>query len=128
MTGRGKKQKGKRGERLAAEVLRSFGFSAKRGMSFLGEPDIVSDFPMHIEVKYQERLNIFSALAQAEKYVLDKKLPPLYAVFFRKNEGKWYAAIPLTDLLGMAKITAALADLVKDGKVDIKLVEPDENS
>src|SRR4029077_3878397 len=121
MTGRGKKQKGKRGEREAADVLRSFGWQAKRGMSFLGEPDIVTNFPMHVEVKYQERLNIFAALAQAEQYVIDKKQEPhLYSVFFRKNDGEWYAAIPLRNLLCMASLTEAVAKLNIEGKIELK--------
>jgi len=112
MNGRGKKQKGKRGEREAAQVLRSFGYSAKRGMSFLGEPDIVTDFPMHVEVKYQERLNIFAALAQAEQYVVDKCWDRPYCVVFRKNEGEWHIALPLDFLL------TAVQDVREDIKQD----------
>src|SRR5258708_12082616 len=104
MTGRGKKQKGKRGEREAAELLRSSGWRAKRGMSFLGEPDLVTNFPMHVEVKYQERLNIFAALEQAENYVIDKKLTNPPCVLFRKNEGQWQIAIPAPVLFALMKL------------------------
>ncbi len=104
MTGRGKKQKGKRGEREAAELIRSFGWQARRGMSFLGEPDLVTDFPMHVEVKYQERLNIFAALEQAENYVIDKGIPYPPCVLFRKNEGQWQIAIPAAVLFALMKL------------------------
>ncbi len=101
MTGRGKKQKGKRGEREAAELLRSSGWRAKRGMSFLGEPDLVTNLPMHVEVKYQERLNIFAALEQAENYAIKKGIPNPPCVLFRKNEGQWFFALPAKTLLSL---------------------------
>ena len=117
MTGRGKKQKGKRGEREAAELIRSFGWQAKRGMSFLGEPDLVTDFPMHVEVKYQERLNIFAAISQASQYCIDKRLNKPYCVIFRKNDDEWHIAMPLKIVLKMID-WLPIEDLIEEIKQD----------
>jgi hypothetical protein len=72
-------------------------------MSFLGEPDLVTDFPLHCEIKYQERLNIFAAIAQADKYLVDKKLDKGYCVIFRKNGGEWHIAMPFNVLMNLMK-------------------------
>ena len=61
------KQKGARFEREIAEHLREKGFEARRGIQFRGgedSPDVISNFPLHIEAKHVEKLNLANALEQ----------------------------------------------------------------
>lgn len=85
-------QKGKAGEREAAEFLRQHGFQSRRGQQFSGSPDspdVVSDLPYHVEVKRVEKLNLESACLQAER---DSNGKP-WIVLHRKNRGKWLVTI-----------------------------------
>jgi hypothetical protein len=84
------RDKGKRGEREFASVLRENGFDARRGQQFSGgpeSPDIVSRVLgwLHIEVKRVERLNIIDACVQAEG---DAKGKP-WIIVHRRNHGPW---------------------------------------
>jgi len=65
------RNKGKRGEREFAALLREHGFDARRGQQFAGgadSPDVVSDALawLHVEVKRVQNLNLTDACAQAE--------------------------------------------------------------
>lgn len=53
---------------------------------------------LHVEVKRQERLRIPEWLEQAAAET-PAGIPPV--VVFRQSRGKWYACLPLDDLLGM---------------------------
>lgn len=91
------KQKGARGERELASFLRDQGWQARRGQQFSGSPDspdVVSDFPFHIECKRTERLNLRDAVAQAEG---DSGGKP-WIVAHRWNDGKWLAILTLEEL------------------------------
>ncbi|HNT14168.1 MAG TPA: hypothetical protein PKO21_04820 [Verrucomicrobiota bacterium] len=66
------RDKGKRGEREFAALLRENGFDARRGQQFSGSPDspdVVSDALawLHVEVKRVQNLNLTDACAQAER-------------------------------------------------------------
>jgi Holliday junction resolvase len=92
------KQKGKRSELSAKDLLRSHGFAARRGQQFNGgqdAPDVISNFPWHIEAKYVEKLNIWAVLQQAEKECGDRRP----ALFFKRNRSEWYVAFRATDIL-----------------------------
>ena len=60
MTGKASQRKGAGGERELAEILRTYGYSAKRGgsLSFGEVPDLVGLPGIHIECKRVERLNV----------------------------------------------------------------------
>ena len=91
-------QKGKRGEREARDLLRSFGFEARRGQQFAGNPDaldVVSNFPFFIESKHVEKLNIWAAMEQAQRDSGDQRP----CVFFRRNRSDWYVAFRAADIL-----------------------------
>jgi Holliday junction resolvase len=92
-------QKGKRAERLFSAALRLLGFTARRGQQFSGSPDspdVVTNIDgIHFEVKHVEALNIWGALAQAEKDA-GTAIP---VVAFKRNRTPWYLALPLEDLL-----------------------------
>ena len=62
------RDKGARFERQVAEYLREKGYTARRGQQFSGSPDspdVVSNFPFHIEAKAVEKLNLDKAFQQA---------------------------------------------------------------
>lgn len=65
------KQKGNRGERELAGILRQHGFSdARRGQQFQGSPDSPDVLGLpghHVECKYVAALQLYEALAQAQK-------------------------------------------------------------
>jgi hypothetical protein len=66
------REKGKRGERGWRDVLRAHGYMARRGQQFAGSPDspdvICDDLDWaHFEVKLVERLNVYDAMAQAQR-------------------------------------------------------------
>lgn len=91
--------KGARGERQAAELLRRFGFNARRGQQFCGltgNPDVVHDIPgVHIEVKCVERLNVQEAMEQAQRDCQGKT--PV--VLHKRNGTPWLATVPAEVLL-----------------------------
>ena len=66
------REKGKRGERQWRDELRAHGYAARRGQQFAGSPDspdVVCDALdwAHWEVKFVEHLNVYDAMAQAQR-------------------------------------------------------------
>jgi Holliday junction resolvase len=95
------KEKGKRGEREVAELLRKFGYEARRGQQFSGSPDspdVVHNIPgLHLEVKFRERFQLYDSMEQAEKD--DPEKVPV--VFHRRKHKKWVAILYADDLLNL---------------------------
>lgn len=97
--GKASRDKGKRGERELADVLKKHGYNAKRGVQYHGGPDSpdVTGLPgIHIECKRVEALQLYPALEQAKNDADDEKLP---AVFHRRNGKPWVVAMELEDWL-----------------------------
>jgi Holliday junction resolvase len=96
--GKTSRDKGKRGERELAGILKSYGYDCHRGVQYHGgpeSPDVVGLPGIHIEVKRVERLNIENAVDQA---VSDSDgTDNLAAVFHRKNKRGWNVTMPLED-------------------------------
>jgi hypothetical protein len=67
--GRSQREKGKRGERAAAEVLRALGFTdCRRGRQYAGHPDapdVVGIPGAHLEVKVRQAGNVTRWLEEA---------------------------------------------------------------
>jgi hypothetical protein len=113
VAGRSSRRKGKRGEYIVRDLLRKWGFEARRGVAHAGEPDLVWELHgYHFEVKNQEALNIWAALKQAEEdavtmfekrwRTVSESLRPrgdTPVVFFKRNGTKMYAAIDAEELL-----------------------------
>lgn len=103
LMGKMSKNKGARGEREVAEVLSRYGFDSRRGQQFSGSPDspdvISPKFPLHIEVKRVERLNLAQAFEQSAEDAGDK--PP--CVIHRKSREDWKITLNLKDLLCLLK-------------------------
>lgn len=106
-SGAASRRKGRDGERECADLFIDMGWTL-RGLESSGDwlafkPATINhpygfDQTLHIEAKRQERLRIPEWLAQAENEA-PPGVPPV--VVFRQNKGRWYAALPLDDLLGL---------------------------
>ena len=98
-------QKGKRGEREVAALLREYGFEARRGQQFSGggdSPDVVHNIPgVHIEVKLTEAFKLWDALEQAKA---DQRPGDLPVVFHRKNRKDWVAVLDAKDFLSLMEV------------------------
>ena len=104
------RDKGKRGERLARDKLNElFGWSCRRGQQFCGgsESGDLGDIPVdvHFEVKFVEKLNLHSALAQA---ISDAgcKVP---VVMHKRSREDWIISLRVDDLPRLMKELAATA-------------------
>ena len=94
-SGRRSREKGKRGEREIAGILREHGYSeARRGVQYSGRTgaaDVVGLPGWHIEVKRVEHFNLISAAAQAER---DARAGERWVVFHRPSRKPWLTALP----------------------------------
>lgn len=95
------REKGKRGERELATLLKSYGYDCCRGQQYCGangDADVIGLPGIHIECKRVERLNIQEAMEQSindtECTAGEKVLP---AVFHRKNGKDWLVTMRLDD-------------------------------
>ena len=91
------RNRGKRGELELVSVLRGYGYACRRGQQYCGgngDPDVVGLPGIHPEVKRNERLNIYDAVAQARS---DAKSGLLPVVFHRKNHCDWLVTMQLYD-------------------------------
>lgn len=97
------KDKGSRGERELAAILREHGFNTRRGQQFSGgidSPDVIGLPGIHIECKRAEKLNIHTAYAQAVRDADGKAIP---AVFHRRNREPWMVTLNLDDFMEIYK-------------------------
>lgn len=93
------KRKGSRGENELANILKEYGYDAKRMQQFAGgvdSPDVSGLPGIHIECKRVENLNIHKAYAQAERDAEGKAIP---AVFHRRNREPWMVTLSLNDFM-----------------------------
>lgn len=101
--GKKSKDKGARGERELANILKDYGYETRRGQQFCGangDADVVGLPGIHIECKRVERLNIYEAMEQAISDSNAKDLPYSYnipTVFHRKNGHEWLVTMRLED-------------------------------
>lgn len=95
------RQKGAKGERELARVLKQYGYDCRRGQQYCGangDADVVGLPGIHIECKRVERLNIYDAVDQAKR---DKKESEIPAVFHRKNNCEWLVTLPLDQFIAI---------------------------
>lgn len=93
------RNKGAKGERELAKVLRQYGYDCRRGVQYSGangDADVVGLPGIHIECKRVERLNIQDAVDQAKRDKQDDEIP---AVFHRKNNCEWLVTLTLDDFM-----------------------------
>jgi len=98
--GRASREKGKRGERELATLLRSRGYTdARRGQQFSGkngDADVTGLPGIHIESKRVEKLNIEKAMEQS---ITDAKPDEIPVVIHRKDRKPWLVTMSLDDFL-----------------------------
>jgi hypothetical protein len=116
------RQKGKRGERELALLLRSEGFAARRGVQFQGSPDspdvVCEALPgIHLEVKRCEAFSLYAALEQAmmdanemevtraivNSELVDRSKLKIPVVAHRRNDCEWVAVLRMVDLLAILR-------------------------
>lgn len=90
------RQKGAKGERELANILKEYGYDTRRGQQFSGleGEDVVGLDYIHVECKRVERLNLEDAIIQAKRDTKKEQMP---AVFHRKNKQKWLVTMELDD-------------------------------
>lgn len=108
------RDKGKRGEREVANILRDAGYSdARRGVQYHGgpsSPDVVGLAGVHLEVKRTEKCEAYKFLEQAEDDSDEGEIP---VVVHRQNGKEWIAILPFEDFLklyGMASSVDSQAE------------------
>jgi len=95
------REKGARGEREIASILRQYGYDARRGQQFKGgadSPDVVGLPHIHIEVKRVEHLRLMDAYEQSFR---DAGLDEMPVVFHKKNREPWFVTMTLEDWMKM---------------------------
>lgn len=91
------RQKGARGERELAKVLREYGYETRRGQQYSGangDADVVGMPGVHIECKRVERLDLYAAVEQSAH---DAKADEIPVVMHRKNGKPWLVTAYLAD-------------------------------
>lgn len=97
------REKGAAGERELAQILRAYGFEARRGQQFSGangDPDVVGMPGVHIECKRVEKLNLYEAMAQS---INDARIGETPVVMHRKNREEWLVTMRLGDFIKFYK-------------------------
>ena len=93
--GKAQREKGKRGERELAGILRDYGYDCRRGQQYCGsngDADVVGLPGIHIECKRAEKLNLYDAIFQSKR---DAKTGEIPVVMHRKNNCEWLVTLPL---------------------------------
>jgi Holliday junction resolvase len=119
------REKGKRGEREFAELLREHGYEARRGQQFAGggdSPDVVVNLPIHFEVKRTESFSP-SYLAQAERDAHPANQP---VVAWKRNAAPWRVFCDAGHYLGMWRKLQRLEDELS--RLETKLKEAESNT
>jgi Holliday junction resolvase len=106
------RDKGARGEREVADLIKDASggvFAAQRGCQHAGRfavgvasPDVLTDLPLHLEVKRTEKPAVKAAWAQA---LADAGIEKEPCVAMRWNGGEWLGLVRLSHLV------AALAEI-----------------
>lgn len=107
--GKFSKEKGKRGERMLASVLRGYGYeNAHRGAQNAGKakggddaPDVLGLPGVHIECKFVEKLNLRDAVTQSQADAAGTGDLP--AVFHKTSRKPWLVTMTLEDWMTLYK-------------------------
>lgn len=98
------REKGAKGEREFAKLLREHGFEAERGVQHSGgkdSPDVKTNMHgIHWEIKRTERLRLHDALKQSQR---DAGEDEMAVVGYRRNNDKWIVIQPFEDWIKLFK-------------------------
>ena len=89
------RNKGANAEREVSGILNSYGIEARRGQVFNHQPDVITDLPIHIEVKRQETTKIHEWMKQSKEQCRGK----FPAVVHRRSREKWLITMEFEDFL-----------------------------
>ena len=95
--------KGAAGERELANILKDYGFEARRGQQYCGangDPDVVGIPGIHIECKRCEQYRIDKWMHQAAEDAKDGEIP---VVIFRANKTPWKVTMDLEHFIYLIK-------------------------
>lgn len=95
--GKSQREKGKRGERELARILKEHGYDCRRGQQYCGangDADVAGLPGIHIECKRVERLNLLDAMKQSKG---DAEAGEFPAVFHRRDRQEWLVTMRLED-------------------------------
>ena len=111
--------KGARGERMLAQVLRDWGYEARRGQQFAGgtdSPDVVApEFPWHIEVKNTKTVQLMKWMEQSKN---DSPWDKEHCVCYKPPGKPWVFVCELEPLLKRLRSYEAMDDSeIKEGSV-----------
>lgn len=107
------RRKGAEGEREIANILKNYGYDARRGQQYSGangDADVVGLPGVHIEVKRVEALNIEKAMEQSKRDARGE----IPAVFHRKNGKEWKATVRLEDFIKLYKQAKAFEKIMDE--------------
>ena len=94
------RQKGARGERAFAKLLRDYGYEAERGCQHAGgkdSPDVKCSMKgVHWEVKVVEKLNLDKAFEQSQRDAGENEMP---MVAHKKNRKPWLVTLAFEDFM-----------------------------
>ena len=93
------RDKGARGERELATLLKTYGYDTRRGQQYSGangDADVIGIPGLHIECKRVEKLNIEAALKQSER---DARNEEVAVVMHRRNNEGWKVTLRLGDFI-----------------------------
>ena len=104
MSGRKSQAKGRAAELELTRILNENGIPAEPGLprSYGLTPDVTGVPGIHVEVKRDEHLNIFTAMSQAVEDS-EKFADGLPTVFHRKNRTEWLTTMRLSDWITLYK-------------------------
>lgn len=102
--GKSQREKGARGERMFAALLRENGFEAERGCQRSGgkdSPDVRTNMPdCHWEVKFVEKLNLHKAMEQSVNDAGENEMP---LVAHKRSREEWLVTMRFTDFIKLFK-------------------------
>lgn len=98
--GKSSREKGKRGERDLARLLRDAGIAnARRGAQHRGgpdSPDVIGIPGTHSEVKVRGSMTVMRYAAQAKGEAPEDAIP---IIWLKEDRGEWWAMVRAADLL-----------------------------
>lgn len=97
------RRKGAEFERKLANLLKEYGYSARRGQQFCGangDADVVGLEHIHIEAKAVEKLNIYDAVEQSKNDAREDEIP---VVIHKKNRKNILVTMEFDEFMKMYK-------------------------
>ena len=95
------RRKGAEFERKLANILKEYGFPARRGQQYSGingDADVIGLKHIHIEAKAVEKLNLYDAMEQSKRDARTGEIP---VVIHKKNRKNILVTLELTEFITM---------------------------